>query len=1705
MTLQKKTVTIIGVTLCGLMGFLYFISQSMVMNGFQRIENDFVHQAVQQTSKVISERIASMDSVTNDYARWDDACKFVEDGNIEFIQSNFNLQTFVNLKINFVLIYDSEGRNLFTRAADFEKQEETVVPQSVLKHFFSDGTIFSRVLKNTSVSGLLDVPEGTLLLSAQPILDSNTEGPVRGMMVFARYLDTKEIAHLAGIVNLALAVYSINDPELPSDFQRAGKFFSENESVRIHPDSPRLISGYFMMKDVNDKDCTCVRVDLPRDITRHGRTVLFSYLYLLLGVGVVFGGIVVLWLKRSVLSRMSKLSEKVEKIGEQDDLAIRLPVSGADEVSSLATRINRMLEGLQSSKQRILGQEKRFRSLVENSSDIIFIVDRECRIRSTNNSVRRILGYDPEDMIGRDALFCVHPEDVPLMRSAFLEIFNQPELCNYECRCRHANGSWVRLDCSGRNLLDDPNVQGIIVTCHNITDRKQMEEALRLDDQRLKALLDLNQKENASFEEITDFALEEAVRLTGSQFGYLAFLDETEQTLTMHSWSRAAMAMCAMSENQTKVFNLSTAGIWAEAARHRRPIIINDYAADNSAKRGLPQGHVPMTRFLSVPVFDGKKIVALAGAANKSEDYNEADTRQLSLLMGGMWRLIQRRQNEQALWEAQQRIATLVGNLPGMAFRCRNDYEWTMEYVSLGCADLTGYRPEDLIDNRCVAFGDLIHAEDRERVWNDVQSALAAKKAYQIVYRIVAMGGAVKWVREHGQGIYDSEGNLETLEGFISDITENKLAEEMIRASEANYRAIFDAVSDAIFVHDTETGEILDVNRKMLEMYGYTREEVVGADLEMLSLDAKPSNNEERMRMIHLAAETGHQLVEWRARKKTGEGFWCEVNLKREKIGGKDRLLAVVRDITERKQAEEKARRENAKLSAMISDMQEGVVFADTNNQIVEVNEYFCRFVHCRREDILGKTIEEIHKDKNLAAVLNAIDEMRNNINAPARVVQRAVGNADVILRLQGIYRDGHYEGVLLNVINVTELVQARKEAERVSSDLAQREAALQKAYTYQQKILSTAATAIFTVDEHLHITSINQAFTAMTGYTEADVVGKRCLKLEGEPCMQHCGLFDPNRTGPIIKKQCTIQAKDGRRLTILKSADVVLDDDGKVIGGIESFVDVTELVKAREIAETANAAKGMFLANMSHEIRTPMNGIMGMTELTLDTQLMPEQREYLEMVKTSADSLLNILNDVLDFSKIEAGKLDLIPIGFNLRDSLCETVSTLGPRADAKGLELACHVLPDVPDDVIGDPGRLRQIIVNLIGNAIKFTENGEVVVHVNQESQTPDDIRLHFVVADTGIGIPTEKQKLIFDAFTQVDGSTTRKYEGTGLGLAISSQLVEMMDGKIWVESEWGKGSKFHFTIKLGRQKNSPAKPVLADVKNLHDLPVLIVDDNRTNRQILDELLIRWGMKPEQAENGRIALEKMISAKDAGQKFPLILLDANMPEMDGFTVAQRIKSDPRLAHATVMMISSAGRRGDGARCEELGISAYLTKPINQSELLQAILMTLGMSSLPEDQNRLITRHLLRESRKHLRILLVEDNPVNQKLAVRILEKWGHGVTVANNGKEAVDLVEKETFDLVLMDVQMPVMGGFEATAAIREREKITGRHLPIIAMTAHAMKGDCERTIEAGMDNYVSKPIKREVLFDVIEAVGAAEKSESHSDMDEKEKCNE
>ena len=636
----------------------------------------------------------------------------------------------------------------------------------------------------------------------------------------------------------------------------------------------------------------------------------------------------------------------------------------------------------------------------------------------------------------------------------------------------------------------------------------------------------------------------------------------------------------------------------------------------------------------------------------------------------------------------------------------------------------------------------------------------------------------------------------------------------------------------------------------------------------------------------------------------------------------------------------------------------------------------------------------------------------------------------------------------------------------------------------YFESLVQNSPAAIVVLDNEERILSTNPAFEKLYSYQSADIQGALLDSLittaETEAEAREYTQQVMQGTVHVIGQR---RRKDGSLVDVEIFGVPVIVGDEK-IGALAIYHDISELVRVHREAEQANRAKSEFLANMSHEIRTPMNGVIGMLELALDTALSDEQRDYLQTSLQSAEALLTLLNDILDFSKIEAGRLDLEAINFNLRNAVEDVAYTLAKRAQDKGLEMACLLHPDLESDLRGDPGRLRQILVNLVGNAIKFTHQGEVVIHAEPIHETETRVTIHFSVQDTGVGIPFERQAAVFDRFTQADGSTTRKYGGTGLGLTICKQLVEAMGGVIGVESTPGAGSSFWFDLTF--EKQPPEKrgtaPLALKPVNPAQIRILVVDDNQTNRMVLTKNIETLGSRVEAVASGAKALEVLRNAHRTSDPFHVVLLDMQMPGMDGEQTARAIKSDPGVKEVKIIILTSMGQRGDAARLENLGVSAYLLKPVKQQMLFDAVAAVLGSQTVKSPS--LVTRHVLAEQRKFgLRILLAEDNSINQKLAVTLMQKAGYSVDTVETGIQALEKAKTESYNAVLMDVQMPEMDGLEATRLIREWERSNQRHIPIIAMTAHAMQGDRERCLESGMDDYLTKPLEPKALFNALD----------------------
>ena len=675
--------------------------------------------------------------------------------------------------------------------------------------------------------------------------------------------------------------------------------------------------------------------------------------------------------------------------------------------------------------------------------------------------------------------------------------------------------------------------------------------------------------------------------------------------------------------------------------------------------------------------------------------------------------------------------------------------------------------------------------------------------------------------------------------------------------------------------------------------------------------------------------------------------------------------------------------------------------------------------------------------------------------------------------------RDGvflGYHGIASDITQEFQAGEALRESEARNRVLAE--------------MVEQSTDAIFARGLDGRVTYWNAGAERLYGYCAAEAMGQpmRALQMADLSEAELAAAEVRLRSGARASFEAQRTTRDGQPLDVVVSTAPLHDAVGGHVGAVYVVRDITtlrnaarEMQRARETAEAANRAKSEFLANMSHEIRTPLNGILGMTRLVLDGPLEAEQRQLLSLVVASGNALAGVINDILDFSKIEAGKLDIERIEFHPHDLLPDILRTLQLRALEKGLALACHVAPDTPPSVLGDPGRLRQVLLNLVGNALKFTERGEVEVTLAVAARDAESVLLEVGVCDTGIGIPAHQQQQIFDAFSQGDSGTTRRYGGTGLGLTISARLVDLMGGRIGVQSDPGHGSRFHFTLRCGLPQEEPQEPPVPEADLLRGLDVLVVEDNATYREVLMRTLGSWGMAPQAAPDGETGLALLEQARRQGRPFPLVLLDLTLPGLDGFGVAEAMRRQAPEAAPAVMMLTANGQRGDAARCRELGIRAYMTKPVRPSELFNGIVSSLAPSA-PANIGRLVTRHSLRERQAGAAILLVEDNEVNRVLATTILARLGHQATVAEDGAEAVELCTRARFDLVLMDMQMPGMDGLQATVCIRALDSPM-RRVPVIALTANALQGDRERCLAAGMDDYLTKPFNAEQLAAMID----------------------
>ncbi len=1670
-----------------------------------------------------------------------------------------------------------------------------------------------------------------------------------------------------------------------------------------------------------------------------------------------------------------------------------------------------------------------------------------------------------------------------------------------------------------------------------ITEIKNSEDELLLWEKRLQSLSDILHSRYDSVQEYLDVALDKAIKLTDSKFGYIYYYSETRKEFTLNTWSKGVMKECEVVNPQT-VYRLDDTGIWGESVRQRKSIIINDFSAPNPLKKGYPQGHVQLHRFMTVPIFRNNKIVAVAAVANKVSDYTEVDELQLTLLMDSVWNIIrqigaeeairksegkyrglfenaisavainkiiqddhgkpidyvfldaneafeshtglkvenvvgkcasevlpgiektsvierygdvaingkpvnfemfseplqryysisayqvdtgifatvfqditERKNADEMLKESEQRFRRLAENAEDMIYRYEFSPKRGFTYVSPASTRITGYTPEEHYEDPDLGFK-LVHPDD-VHILKSLSKADFNDRT-TVALRWIRKDGQIIWTEQKNFFVYDDNGNFIALEGIARDITERKrtetyhemgtevlrilneqsdrhdsirdvistlkrftgvdavgirlkdgddypyiasegfptdflesenslvlrntegglcrdcngnlklectcglvisgntdpsntlftrggscwtndsfpflelppehdirlhprnqcihrgyaslalvpirmkneivglihfgdhrkggfssdaieqleviashigealmrrIAENELIQSQEKYRLLSDVSFEGIVIH--ENGMALEINETVVRMTGYSRDELLGMNLipilfhpddhdtlkqNMAEKSTKPyevrcvrkggsiipveveslnlTHNERHLRvsavrditerkknedalaisnlynqsliaaipdLIFVLDERGI-FIDYKAADDKDLAIPKEVFLNKNifdvlqkdlafkirkgieevlnqqstktieyqmpiedeikyfecKLSsfGNDKVIAVVRDITARKKAEQKIENERSLLEGLLNSIPDMIFFKDPDGVYMGCNPEFSNLVGRRKEDIIGKTDYDLFS-KELADFFRMNDLLMMKEGKTRHNEESVVypdGRNVMLYTTKAPLRNS--AGKIIGLVGVGRDITDNWNAEQTIKELNR----------LNQSTIDSLDANICVLDENGTIIKTNRSWDEFASDNSADVekvsegtnyiqVAKNCVGKDSELGWQFAKGIEDVIMG--LSREFDLEypcdSPEEKRWFIGKVRPFE-DTDVFPRKVVVSHINISERKFAEEQlkeyasdlkrknleldnallkAEGATRAKSDFLANMSHEIRTPMNGVIGMTSLLMDTELGEDQKHYVETIQTSGELLLSLINDILDFSKIEAGKLELEVLDFDLSDMLDDFASMLAVRTHAKGLEFICASEPDVPVNIRGDPSRLHQVLTNLTGNALKFTEKGEIVVRVSLESENESEAQLHFSVKDTGIGIPADKIETLFDTFYQVDASTTRKYGGTGLGLAISKQLVEMMGGQIGVISEEGFGSEFWFTIPF--TKHSGAKPKNSSLHHLRDLHILIVDDNATNREILRIWLLSREAKVDEAENGATALQKLYQSHENNNQFDVVLLDRQMPGMDGITLANVIKSDDKLKDIPLMMLTSIGMWQDSGKFDKNQFIAFIAKPVNHLELLEK-LSCLSNTKMDTANSELsvLQGDVSEGVNKGLRILLAEDNIVNQKVAQTILKKIGHKVDTVANGKEAIKALEMIPYDLVIMDVQMPEMDGIEATKLIRDTSSAVLYHkIPIIAMTAHAMKGDKERFIEAGMDDYIAKPVSMKSFIELLD----------------------
>jgi PAS domain S-box-containing protein len=1065
---------------------------------------------------------------------------------------------------------------------------------------------------------------------------------------------------------------------------------------------------------------------------------------------------------------------------------------------------------------------------------------------------------------------------------------------------------------------------------------------------------------------------------------------------------------------------------------------------------------------------------------------------------------------QEALRESEEKYRMLINASRDVIYTVSPDL--TVQSCSPSVKLALGYKPEELIGKKALKLN-LIQPDERDRMAVEINAILAGENAGPTIYTMIAKNGSPR-IAEIVSTPLVRNGTVIGFTGIARDVTEKKKIQDELRRSEEKYRSIIETMDSGYYEVDLK-GTMTFFNPALMAFLGYEKAELTGLQYSAFM------DEEESRRVFQIFNKV------YRTGMPSGDFYWRFIRKNKEKAYSaasaypvrNDRgtiigFSGTVRDITVLKDIEVALREREETFRALAENSPDVIMRFDRDHRHLYVNPAAGRQTGIPPEAYVGKTHQDLGFPDDLVITC---DEAINEVFGTGQPHRIEFMLSDRVwidwLLVPEFDLQGEVKAVLASARDIT----GHKKSEDTLRESERRLA----------NIIDFLPDATFVVDKEGRVITWNRSMEEMAGVKSEEMIGKgdyeHAIPFYGEkrPILVDLALTPDeeierkylciSREGDRIFGEFCMPNLKGRETFLWGTAAPLRDSEGRVVGAIESIRDITDRKKAerdlqaaKEEAEKinkhlerqtvrandmaaqaakANAAKSEFLANMSHEIRTPMNGVIGMSGLLLDTQLSDEQRRYAEILRNSGESLLALLNDILDFSKIEAGKLEMETLDFDLRVLLDDFAALMALRAQEKGIVFICAPEPNVPSYLHGDPGRLRQILTNLTGNAVKFTHEGEISVRASLVSETDAEAVLRFSIKDTGIGIPAGKQNILFQKFTQADASTTRQYGGTGLGLAISKQLAERMGGEIGIVSEEGLGSEFWFTARLGKQTERENKIMPpADIRGMH---VLVVNDNAINRKVLMTQCTVWGLRPEETPYGPEALQALYRTRDSGDPFRAAILDIPMPDLDGTWLARAIKADESLKETRLVLLTSIGQRGDANKMKEIGFSAYLTKPVRQSELFGCLSSVLSGQAEGQAAQPIITRHMIRElHRSAICILLAEDNITNQMVAVSILKKLGLRADTVANGAEAVKALETLPYDLVLMDVQMPEMDGLEATRAIRNPQSAVRNHrIPIIAMTAHAMQGDRERCLEAGMNDYIIKPVDPRALAEALE----------------------